>query len=46
VTLVAGERTWGSGSIVIRASVTEIAAWLTGRGPAPTADAPRLPGWL
>jgi len=46
VTLVAGERTWGSGSIVIRASVTETAAWLTGRGPAPTADAPRLPGWL
>jgi len=46
VTLIAGERTWGTGPLVVRARVTEIAAWLTGRGPAPTADAPALPAWL
>ncbi len=32
VRLIAGEWTWGSGSLVVRARVTDIAAWLTGRG--------------
>ena len=46
----AGDRTWGTGAVVVAGSLSAVAGWLTGRTPGTGLEAdgglPALPAWL
>lgn len=50
MTVFAGGRTWGTGSVSVAGSLAAVAGWLTGRTPATGLEAdgglPTLPAWL